>query len=433
MNGNEQHQLQIYLGEHHVAEIGLSNEQMYWRYQSDWQQHGFALSPYLPLVGTISPVAIQKFIRNLLPEGGGLELVSRVLQISQYHFFALARALGADLPGAIRLTEMHQPPLVQATFRPITISEMVDRLAEYDTYHLLVWDDRPRLSVAGVQDKINVVVNEEGQLGLGEGRLCSTHILKFERQPRSYLVLNEFLTMRLAKLCGLKVAEVELVRFEKYSALLVTRFDRLYIDSQTVKRRHVIDGCQALNLSPDEKYERNFGSGRDVAHIREGASLPKLFVFTEQCAEPAKTKQTLLRWVLFNLAAFNFDAHGKNVSFFVGQQGIQLAPFYDLVNIAMYPEFEHEMAMALGDEFDGHMVHAYQLADFADSCSLSRAFVTKQLTMLFEKIQHSLPTLVQLVSLSEQEQVFLQSYCQKVDERCQYLKQQAMMVSEIKL
>jgi len=63
--------------------------------------------------------------------------------------------------------------------------------------------------------------------------------------------------MKIAKRCGLNVANVELKRYGKHQALLVDRFDRQFISMSNVKRRHVIDGCQALNLSPDDKYERN--------------------------------------------------------------------------------------------------------------------------------------------------------------------------------
>ena len=37
--------------------------------------------------------------------------------------------------------------------------------------------------------------------------------------------------------------------------------------------------------------------------------------------------------MLFNLVTLNYDAHGKNISFFVLPKGLELAPFYDLVNI----------------------------------------------------------------------------------------------------
>ncbi len=158
----------------------------------------------------------------------------------------------------------------QANFRLITSVELEERLDRRDLYSLVVWDGKPRLSVAGVQDKINVVLNKEGQLGFGEGSLCSTHILKFETHRLSYLVLNEYLSMQLAKRCALNVANVQIKHFGQHSALLVERFDRKMSDSNEIQRRHLIDGCQALNVPPEYKYEQNFGKGRDVAHIRDG-------------------------------------------------------------------------------------------------------------------------------------------------------------------
>jgi len=59
----------------------------------------------------------------------------------------------------------------------------------------LLWDDKPRLSVSGVQDKLNVFVTVKGEIGLADGALCSTHILKFERQKSLNLVLNEYIFM----------------------------------------------------------------------------------------------------------------------------------------------------------------------------------------------------------------------------------------------
>lgn len=109
------------------------------------------------------------------------------------------------------------------------------------------------------------------------------------------------------------VANTTLMRYGKHLTLLVERFDRKMISMTEVKRHHIIDGCQALNLVPEYKYERNFGSGKDVAHIRDGASLPKLFDFANKCENPALTKQQMLDWILFNLLIFNYDAHGKNI------------------------------------------------------------------------------------------------------------------------
>jgi len=416
--------LDVYLGRQIIASLTLVNDKLNWTYRQTWQDTGYAISPHLPLQGDISSINVQRFLRNLLPEGQGLDELVRYFHLSRFNTFGLVKALGKDMPGALVLLASQQLPPESGTFRLLTHDEMEQRLDSRDEFSLLLWDGKPRLSVAGVQDKINVVMNWEGQLGLGDGTLCSTHILKFEKQRYSHLVLNEYITMQLAKQCGLQVANVKLLYFGKHPALLVERFDRKLLPSSEVQRRHIIDGCQALNLSPDEKYERQFGSGRDVAHIRDGASFIKLFDFANLCTNPALTKQQMLDWALFNLLIFNFDAHGKNISFFVGQKGISLSPFYDLVNIKMYPDFDHEMAMGLGDAFDSDSVYAYQLADFADSCKLPRTLLATRLRLLIKKLIVAVDIEIKQVVSTEEEKEYLRHYQSMICERCKYFLSQ---------
>lgn len=432
MTGNE-HALNVYLGKDIIAKITLIDDQLSLQYSPAWQQSGYAVSPHLPLHGDIPTVNVQRFLRNLLPEGNGLDELVTNLRLSKSNTFGLIRALGMDMPGSLILIESKQLLLPKASFRIIPDSELEQRLDARDELSLIVWDGKPRLSVAGVQDKINVILNEKGQLGFGEGNLCSTHILKFEKKKLSHLVLNEYITMKLAKACGLTVAKIQLMRYGKHPALLVERFDRQMFSMLEVKRRHIIDGCQALNLPPDYKYERNFGSSRDVAHIREGANLIKLFDFANQCINPALTKLQLLDWVLFNLLIFNFDAHGKNISFFVGSKGISLAPIYDLVNIKMYPEFEHEMAMALGDEFDGNAINAYQLADFANECQLARPMLAKRLKYLIKRLMSILDNEIRSVVNNDEERSYLEKYRLMVHKRCEHLLHQADDIVSVEL
>lgn len=431
MTGNSP-SVKVILGKYTIAKVTLIDDQLIWQYEKDWQHSGYAVSPYLPLHGEISPLNTQRFLRNFFPEGNALEELISCFHLSKSNTFGLIRALGLDIPGSLIVLSPDQRVVQKPIFRMITEHELTQRLDDREHFSLIVWDGKPRLSVAGVQDKINVILNKEGQLGFGEGSLCSTHILKFEKQKLSHLVLNEYITMQLAKHCGLKVANVQLMSFGKNPALLVERFDRK-LNPTKVKRRHIIDGCQALNLAPEYKYERNFGSGRDVKHIRDGASYEKLFDFANQCINPASTKQQMLDWALFNALVFNYDAHGKNISFFVGAKGISLAPFYDLINIKMYPDFEQEMAMAFGGEFDGNMVNAYQLADFADSCRISRALVAMQLKSLIKKLSHAFDKEIGPLIKNKHEHDYLKKYQKIVYERSKYLLNQADKIRSIVL
>lgn len=426
-------QLDIYLDTNLIAHLLLKEDQLFWHYTGDWKVKGFPISPYLPLSENIPVVNIQRFLRNLLPESHPLEELSAYYHLSKNNTYGLIRALGLDIPGAIVALPSGKKLPTEGEFRILPTKELAKRLNDREHFSLIIWDNKPRLSVAGVQDKISIVLDDKGNIGFGEGLLCSTYLLKFEKQRLSHLVLNEYFTMQLANQCGLDVAKTKIIYFDNHPSLLVERFDREFISRSRVRRRHVIDGCQALNLPPEYKYERNFGSGRDVAHIRDGVSLPKLFAFSENCINPALTKKKILDWVLFNILVFNFDAHGKNISFFVSKKGVSLAPFYDLVNIKMYTEFDQGMAMALGDEFESNTVRAYQLADFSDTCGLSRRLVAKQLENLIYKVQLSLNSLVIYKFKNKEEKDYLEKYKKIVTTRCEHLMKDLVFISKIEL
>lgn len=433
MTGHED-VLNIYLGGIIIARLSLQQDQLFLQYTEDWQQSGYAISPHIPLSDEIPTANIQRYLRNLFPEGEVLETLLTHLRLSRANTFGMLRTLGIDTSGSLLFLSSDQSLPTSSSLRIITSAEIEQRLDQRDEYSLIFWDGKPRLSMAGVQDKINVTINPVNQMGFGEGTLISTHLLKFEKQKLSHLVINEYVTIQLAKYCGIQVANVKLLRFGKYPALLIERFDRKLTAQDKVLRRHVIDGCQALNLPPEYKYEKNFGSGRDVAHIRDGASLMTLFDFANHCMNPAETKSKMLDWVLFNLLTCNYDAHGKNISFFVGKQGMSLTPFYDLVNIKMYPQFENEMAMAIGDEFNGDTIKAYQLADFAESCKMSRAYVARQLKLVASTLLSALNTnIVFDAAINDEEKRYLEQYQKILKKRCEDLRKQADEMMSVKL
>jgi serine/threonine-protein kinase HipA len=167
---------------------------------------------------------------------------------------------------------------------------------------------------------------------------------------------------------------------------MVERFDRI-IQEDTIKRLHIIDGCQILDLPSSYKYERNFGSGRDVKYIREGASFGKLFEAAKLCEVPATATLHLLDWSIFNLIIGNSDAHGKNISFFINNTGIAVAPYYDLLSIIMHESVDHELAMAYGDEFDINKVLGYPLRAFAEETGLNPKLVSTRIKTVCKNIK----------------------------------------------
>lgn len=298
-------------------------------YEDEWKHTGFPISPHIPFDEPVSPRSVENYLRNLLPEGEAFEEMIQNTTISKSNTFGLIRKLGAETSGALSFRVPDLEPL-ETSFRPVPDDELIERL-ERNLAPLVYWDGKVRLSVAGVQNKLNLLKYGD-EWGFGEGKLSSNYILKFESGKAPCIAVNEFFCMTLAKLAGLDVANVELTRIGKTRTLIIERFDRAYIEARNVvQRKHVIDGCQATDLPPSYKYERQNGDEGDGVYMRDGVSFPRLF--NVKTIDTVITNLKLTQWMLFNLATLNYDAHGKNISFFVTPKGLELTPFYDLVNI----------------------------------------------------------------------------------------------------
>jgi len=398
--------LEVHLGKQPIGQVVIDGKEENYRFEyiDEWKKVGYATSPHLPLEGNIPSGAIKRFLENLLPEGKGLEDLSAFTHISKQNIFGLIQAMGFETSGALHFSRENE----EATplFRPISDEELTQRIDEIESRSIIIWDKKQRLSLAGVQEKLPVLL-KGGEIGLADGGLSSTHILKFQSRRNEHIVVNEYFCMLLAKESGLTVADVTLRRYRDHPVLMVERFDRTVSDGG-IERLHIIDGCQMLDLPSYYKYERNFGSGRDVREIREGASFAKLFEATNSCEIPAIAKLRILDWALFNLIIGNADAHGKNLSFFMEKKGISVAPYYDLLSILMHKGVDHEFAMAYGDEFDADKILGYPLRLFSEETGLNPKLVSQRLKALCTKVQEVLEnSQIDLTLLSDKEKGFI--------------------------
>jgi len=401
------HALNLWADGRKVATLGYEalNDRWSLDYDADWAAApgAFPLSPALPLQPSADGYAVgavKRFVENLLPEGRALDITATTYRVSKSNIYALISALGTETTGAFRFWRSDEVPPVVAAKPPreVTREELDKRIAERDEIPLAVWDGKVRISIAGVQDKLPVYLDhplsDEGRMFLVEPPLASTHILKPDpaRQVTPHLVVNEHFCMSLARRMKLPVAEVGIYRTPR-PVLVVRRFDRVVVqgveegaadgaNEPTVQRLHIIDACQASDLPESFKYERNLGSGEHVRNIREGVSFEMLFERVEQTVNKAVARMTLLRWALFQFLIGNCDAHGKNFSFFVRREGLDPAPWYDLVSVVQYAGIDHELAMAWGDAFSLAEVGAFQLADFAQRCGVDRNLLKREAARL---------------------------------------------------
>lgn len=458
--------LSVWANSDHVGDITHDARQDTWglTYAAQWcrRPDSFPLCPNLPMPGPgddelrqYQPGAIKRFLENLLPEGHALDAVAASQRVSRNNIFGLIRIIGAEATGAFRFLspddarpEGHRgtPP------RRVTLAELHERIASREHRPLLEWDGKIRMSVAGLQDKLPVYLHgnlhEAGNtvLFLPDYPLASTHILKPQPPQIEHMVVNEHYCMTLAKAMGLPAAEVQILRTPE-PVLAVTRFDRKLASEKAlgiasehlptderlrpVDRLHIIDACQAYDLPVSFKYERNFGSGRDVAHIRDGMSLPRLFKLARTAAiSPALAKRELLQWALFQLLIGNYDAHGKNFSFHMLPAGLQPAPWYDLVSVAQYPAFANELAMAFGDAFALDDISGMELAQFAVACGIEPRYLAREAARLCKSAKKSAQAVLDHMAYLPEERRFVQQIADFVVRQADWLTNVAELASD---
>ena len=318
------------------------------RYTKDWLQRAGAhpLSQSLPLEDRVfEERECVGFFGGLLPEEHNREIIARNLGISARNDFAMLREIGGECAGAVSLIEEDAWEVSRAQdYQSVSEAELINLLDQLPQRPLLAGKEEVRLSLAGAQNKLALYRSEKGfALPLNESP--STHILKPEIERFPNLVESEAYCLRLAGACGLPASRAESVCFGKHRCLLVERYDRRVDADGNILRLHQEDFCQAHGIPSRIKYQ-NEG----------GPSLSDCFDLVRRAASaPGRDLIHLFNAVVLNYLIGNNDAHGKNFSLLYREVGggrvVELAPFYDLVSTAIYPELSPKMAMKIGGQY----------------------------------------------------------------------------------
>ncbi len=369
--------------------------QMQFRYTEDWLGSAKAvpLSYSLPLrEGEFSHRACAGFFNGILPEEAGRELIAKNLGISARNDFSMLAEIGRECAGAVIFMPEGEPlPEKEYHYRPLDEAGLAQILRELPTRPLLAGGGEVRLSLAGAQSKIAVAVTEEG-IALPLGGAPSTHILKPAVERFEGIVYNEAFCMKLAAAVDLPVAEVGFGRAEDVEYLLVERYDRKHRPDGRILRLHQEDFCQALGTRSEQKYQ-----------AEGGPSLKDCFALLRQAsAAPVVDLRLLLDAVIFNVLIGNHDAHGKNFSLLYDRYGgrlaaallppkkAMLAPFYDLIATAVYPELSSKMAMKIGGEYQSELLLDRHFAKLAEDAGLSANMTVARRKELAETVLSAL-------------------------------------------
>jgi serine/threonine-protein kinase HipA len=288
----------------------------------------------------------QAVFGGLLLEGDGRDTLAKTLGISANNDFALLEEVGRDVAGAVAVLKPDETVPTTPEVRRVNADELDQLLRRLPQRPLAVDPSEGiRLSLAGAQPKLPIVLNADGAALPINSAAPTTHILKPEPHAFAGLVDNEWFCMTLAAAAGLRVARVRKeVSVSGLPYLVVERYDR---DQMTdpIRRLHQEDFCQALGVPSAFKYQAEGGPGVSdaIALLRQATAAPaiELVRFWDALA--------------FNWLIGNCDAHGKNFSLLYDAGSPTLAPLYDLVSTVVYPDIVTRLAMSI----DG----AAQLAD----------------------------------------------------------------------
>jgi len=313
-----------------------------------------------PLAG-----ALPAFFANLLPEDKLREAMEKhhAGKVRAGNDFDLLAALGADLPGDVRVLP----------------SEGTTVVAE-DTA-----TDKPkaRFSLAGVQMKLSVMKNtgKGGGLTLPMGDEQGQYIAKFPSTAFPGVSENEFAKLALAAAIGMEVPERELVEKSDFEGiprefdtlsdgkvLLVKRFDR----SAGGKRIHIEDFAQVFGVYPSRKYD--------------GAAYHDIAAALSAAVAPAAALEFVRRLALMAITG-NGDMHLKNWSLIYRGDGNQpeLAPIYDVLSTVPYLPAD-ALALSLGGERTFKALAAPRWKAFANRARLPEPAVLKAVVDIVERV-----------------------------------------------
>jgi serine/threonine-protein kinase HipA len=367
--------LEVWCFDEHAGELTDEATGLRFTYAESWHAASRPpLSQTLPLNGSYTSEVVRAFFGGLLPEGRPREVLARNLGVSAGNDFALLAALGGDTAGAISLLGRGERPGPAGTdvewLDDEELASVIDELPRRPMH--ADEDGEYRLSLAGVQDKLPVVVGEDQRIGLTKGRTPSTHILKTPIPSYEGTIANEALCCTFGRLLGVDTVTGSPKLIAGREILLVERYDRAR--GNGVRRLHQEDFCQALGVPSQRKYQSEGGPGLAdcFALIRRAAAVP------------AREALRLLDAVMLNFLVGNNDAHGKNYSllYIPDSPSATLSPAYDVICTVAYRGLSRKMAMSIGGEYRPDYVQPRHLAGFFEQAGLGAAAARRRIRAL---------------------------------------------------
>jgi serine/threonine-protein kinase HipA len=408
------HQLNVWLFGKQIGTLTQTDGRLRFSYLADWlgMTNAIPLSQSLPLQSEpFKDRATRPFFAGLLPEGDKRKLIAQALHVSRQNDFALLDGIGGECAGAITLLEPGQTPETSNNrdiVRWLDETELLRLLDEMPKRPMLAGEEGLRLSLAGAQDKLPVLA-EGDRIGLPLFNSPSSHILKPAIAGIEGSVFNEGFCLALANALKLDTARASIRRCGDCHYLLVERYDRHLTAEGNLQRLHQEDFCQALAVAPEYKYQ-NEG----------GPDLSQAFDLLRRATKPSAPQiLKLLDYVIFNALIGNHDAHAKNFSLLYTTQGTVLAPFYDVLATAVYPNLSDKMAMKIGSKYRFSEVQVRHWERFATEAGLSPAQVKKRILNIAQRLPDLAEKTIALFETEGNSHAVLTQILMLIEHRCE--------------
>ena len=372
----------------------------------------FPVSTRMPLrPEPYDPSDVIPWIVNLLPESENLETIVRLTRIAKQDLLGLLDRIGRDTSGAL---SFGQRGALAMTCRAIPDEDALERIInDLPAKPFLVGEDGVSMSLAGVQTKIGVHRDDQGDLHIPVGGAPSTWILKPDSSSLPGGVWNEAFCLLLARRIGLEVPEVRTGRAGARRYLLIARYDRMR-QGQIWRRLHQEDYAQAFGIFPASKYERN-------QTATPGPKLRDMMGMTRNIADLASVAR-LLQHVIFNVIACNTDAHAKNYSLLISAPGARLAPLYDVMCGAVWPSITKNMSNTIAGKTRGDYLKGRHWQREAVLCGLSPAATLRQVASLCDRTKAALDdTFAELVAMNAESEFMANACRAEIGQRVLFL------------
>jgi len=356
--------LPVYFEQRRVGTIDVNKSGPAFTYDPNWEalRGAFPISITMPLQSEpIAPETFLPWAANLLPESEQLRTLGQLLGMARSDVIGLLSAIGGDTAGALSISQPGRTASVQ--WRPINNSEDLEKVIEgLPSKPFLAGEEGVSMSLAGVQTKLAVSLDDEGRICVPMNGSPSTYILKPDTPRLWGSVQNEAFCLTLARRMKIPTPNIITGQTGKRTYLLVQRYDRTKVGGRW-RRLHQEDYCQALGKPPSAKYESNQTGV-------PGPTLKDMFDLTRRYMSSIDILR-LLDMVVFNVLVCNTDAHGKNYSIMIRGNGVSLAPMYDVMCGDVWENVTKNLAQKIAGKSRGDQLNGSDWQRFALECGLN--------------------------------------------------------------